>query len=122
MVELAEKPSLTVTLKWSMKIQLSSLHRDPDYSQSICLLREQQFRRTDDVKPNLYPFSENKTQLCIAVIFLGRIFQLGAKKFYQQNLGDVSKEHSERVHQDIKQTEQRHERQWNVTMIAGYRS
>ncbi|KRY68421.1 hypothetical protein T4B_12613 [Trichinella pseudospiralis] len=120
-----------------MKIQLSSLHRDPDYSQSICLLREQQFRRTDDVKPNLYPFSENKTQLCIAVIFLGRIFQLGAKKmehefqapfsaftfrFYQQNLGDVSKEHSERVHQDIKQTEQRHERQWNVTMIAGYRS
>ncbi|KAL1245840.1 G patch domain-containing protein [Trichinella spiralis] len=42
MKEVAEKPSLTATLKWSMKIHLSSLHTQY-CSQNICLLREQQY-------------------------------------------------------------------------------
>ena len=40
--------------------------------------------------------------------------------YFPQNLGDMSEEHDERFHQDIKSIETRHQGQWDVSMMADY--
>ena len=39
---------------------------------------------------------------------------------FPQNLGDVSEEHGERFHQDIKCMETRYQDRWDVSMMADY--
>ncbi|XP_053968164.1 uncharacterized protein LOC128869618 [Anastrepha ludens] len=40
--------------------------------------------------------------------------------FFPQNCGDVSDEHGERFHQDIKTMEKRYQGKWNPSMLADY--
>jgi hypothetical protein len=40
--------------------------------------------------------------------------------FFPENLGAVSDEHGERVHQDISAMEKRYQGQWNARMLADY--
>ncbi|GBN18852.1 hypothetical protein AVEN_188289-1 [Araneus ventricosus] len=40
--------------------------------------------------------------------------------YFPENLGEVSEEHSERFHQDIKQMGCRYQGRWNKNMIADY--
>ena len=41
-------------------------------------------------------------------------------EFFPQNLGDMSEEHGERFHQDIKVMEARYQGRWDVAMMADY--
>ena len=38
--------------------------------------------------------------------------------YFPQNLGDMSEEHGERFHQDIKSMETRYQSRWNISMMA----
>ena len=40
--------------------------------------------------------------------------------YFPQNLGDMSEEHEERFHQDIKIMETRYQRRWDASMMADY--
>ena len=40
--------------------------------------------------------------------------------YFSQNLGDMSEEHGERFHWDIKIMETRYQGRWNVSMMADY--
>ena len=40
--------------------------------------------------------------------------------FFSPNMGDVSKEHGERFHQDISDMERRYQGQWNCNMMGDY--
>ena len=40
--------------------------------------------------------------------------------YFPQNLGDMSEEHGERFHQDIKSMETRYQGRWDVSMMSDY--
>ena len=40
--------------------------------------------------------------------------------YFPQNSGDISKEHGERFHQDIKSMETQYQGRWDVSMMADY--
>ena len=40
--------------------------------------------------------------------------------YFPQNLGDMSEEHGERFHQDIKRMKTRYKGRWAVSMMADY--
>jgi hypothetical protein len=40
--------------------------------------------------------------------------------FFPQNLGAVSDEHGQRLHQDIAAMEKRYQGKWNVSMLSDY--
>jgi hypothetical protein len=40
--------------------------------------------------------------------------------YFPKNLGDLSEEHGERFHQDVKEMERRYQGRWDVSMKADY--
>lgn len=69
----------------------------------------------DLVKKMLNSFKKLGCNMSIKIHFLHSHID-----FFPENLGDVSEEHGERFHQDIKDMEKRYQGRWNRNMMADY--